>query len=347
MKRIVLAFSGSPGAAASIAWLKEHHQAEVITATIDLGGGTRAQDLRERALGLGAVRAHVIERRDDFARDYLLPSLKAGALADPLVTEIARPLVATTLVDVARTERVATIACGGAAIASDRAPLARAIQTLQPELRVLTPARDSAATGTSPLASDFTITSNLFGRSIVFGAHADPSQLLQSALAVRKARRPARPALVNITFERGMPVAINDVTMPLVDLIESLTAIAGAHGVGRVERSQRSLVEAPAAVVLHAAHASLQERVTSPELQRLSQLVGRQYAGVIHDGLWFTPAREAFDAFVNRIQDGVTGVVRLELCNGRCEVLAPQSSTIAAADAARNPHETGSSLATR
>ena len=178
----------------------------------------------------------------------------------------------------------------------------------------------------------------------MFGKEADPSALWQSVLASRSARRPGRPARVNISFERGTPVAINDVAMPFADLIHSLTAIAGAHGVGRIERSARVVVEAPAAVVLQAAHASLQERVTSPELQRLAQLVGRQYAGMLHDGLWFTPMRDALDVFVNKVQDGVTGVVCLELFNGRCEVLAPGAASKASAEPAGM---TGRSLATQ
>jgi argininosuccinate synthase len=342
MKRVVLAYSGSAKSSAALSWLRERHQAEVVTVTVDLGGAPVVEDIRDHALRAGAMRAYVVNRRDAFARDVVLPSLKAGALADPLVTELARPLVARALVEIVRAEGVAAVAYGGQAVTASL-PLQSALHALEPELQVLVPAREWASHGHEVAEDSCTVASNLWGRSIVFGSGADPSMLWQSVLASRSTRRPARPARVGISFEQGTPVAINDVSMPFGDLIDSLTAIAGAHGVGRIERSSRTVVEAPAAVVLQAAHASLQERVTPPELQRLAQLVGRQYAGILHDGLWFTPVREALDAFVNKVQEGVTGVVRLELLNGRCEVLAP--GVLASTAPAEASHVTGRSLA--
>ena len=188
------------------------------------------------------------------------------------------------------------------------------------------------ATVESPYSTD----SNLWGRSIECGVLEDPWQEPPEeiyTLTKSPADCPGEPAYVEIAFERGVPTAINGVQMPLVDLIANLGTIAGAHGAGRIDMVENRLVgiksreiyEAPAAVALHAAHKELQKLVTTKDLERVSRFVSVQYADIVYNGLWFTPTREALDAFVEKVQDRVTGVVRLKLFKGDCRIVGRKS----------------------
>jgi argininosuccinate synthase len=188
------------------------------------------------------------------------------------------------------------------------------------------------ATLDSPYSTD----SNLWGRSIECGVLEDPwTEPPEEIYTLTKAPAecPDEPAYVDIAFERGVPVALNGVTMPLVELIGTLSTIAGAHGVGRIDVVENRLVgiksrevyEAPAALALHAAHKELQKLVTTRDLDRFARTVSLHYADIVYDGLWFTPLREALDAFVNQVQERVTGVVRLKLVKGDCRIVGRKS----------------------
>jgi argininosuccinate synthase len=177
---------------------------------------------------------------------------------------------------------------------------------------------------------------NLWGRSIACGILDDPWQEPPDdifTLTKSPADCPDDPASVDLAFERGMPAAINGVAMPLIDLIASLGTIAGAHGVGRIDMvehrrpgvTSREVYEAPAAVVLHAAHRELQKLVTPQDLDRIARIVSQQYADVVYNGMWFTPMREALDALVEKVQERVTGVVRLKLFKGDCRIVGRRS----------------------
>jgi argininosuccinate synthase len=300
MERIVLAYSGSLADSVAIPWLAERCGAEIIAVTIDLGQGRELEEVRDRALATGAVRAHVLDARDEFARSYLVRGLKADATAPegaPMGAALGCPLIAQQLVQIAEIEQATAIAHGGT-----RAAMDLAAHTLNPALRVLTPARDWTMT---------------------------PPQLLEHARLGRlplppdaglhfTLERPAEPAAVDVAFERGAPTGINGVGMSILDLFDSLGTIAAAHGIGRPGRDLR---EAPAALVLHAAHRALRTRVASDDLNRLCEVIGREWAELVSRGLWFSRAREALDAFVNAVNERVTGVVRLTLFKGQCHIL--------------------------
>jgi argininosuccinate synthase len=309
--RIVLAYSGSGDTSQAIAWLKEQHHADVIALTLDLGQGRDLETVRDRALALGAVRAHVLDVRDEFAREFVLPSLKADALGDGrlvLAEALARPLVARKLAAIAEIEQAASVAHGAAdAGGASSSALDRLIADAQSGLRVITVPTAADAEG------DWRVGANLWGRSIR-SMGAPPERAF--TLTRPKGECPAESAHVEIAFERGVPKAINGVFMPMLELVGSLGTIAGAHGVGRVT-APSGTCEAPAAVLLHTAHQQLQSRVDGGgDLSAFFRHVSERYADIIRDGRWFTPLREALDAFVEKVQERVTGTVRLTLSRG-------------------------------
>ncbi|HTM25001.1 MAG TPA: argininosuccinate synthase [Vicinamibacterales bacterium] len=353
MERIVLAYSGGLDTSVAIAWLAEKYGAEVIAVTLDLGQGRGLTDVRERALAVGAVRAHVLDVRDEFARDYILPALQAGALYEdryPLATALGRPLIARKLVEVAHMEGASTIAHGCNGKANDELRLELGIHALDASIRVLAPARiwgmsrqEEVAYAkarhipiTSAAEGPYTIDTNLWGRSIERGGLDDAWQESpEDVYALTRAPQdcPDEPAYVEIEFERGVPQRANGIEMPLVELIESVETIAGAHGVGRIDMVEnamtgvksREIYEAPAAVVLHTAHSELEKLVVPRDLERLGHDLGRAYADLAYNGRWFSPTREAIDAFMRTIQPRVTGAVRLKLFKGDCRVVGRRS----------------------
>jgi argininosuccinate synthase len=337
----------------AIRWMAERFGAEIVTVTMDLGQGQNLEEVRDRALAIGVVRAHVLDVRDEFARDFILPALKADAVREdrrPMATALGRPLIAQKLVEIAAIEGAGAVAHGGASEGDDDARFGAAIRALNPQLTVIASARvrgmtraeeiEYATTRDVPVPTPTDCPghtdSNLWGRSIDYGAFddpwVDPPEDLY-ALTRSPSECPNEAAHVEIAFERGTPTAINGVTMPLVDLFGSLRAIVGAHGVGRVDcvgngpagiRS-RETYEAPAAVALHAAHKELQYLVTGPALERALRQVSRAYADLVYNGLWFTPLRQVLDAFVGAVQERVTGIVQLRLFKGDCRIAGRRS----------------------
>jgi argininosuccinate synthase len=349
----VLAYSGGLHTSIAIPWLAENHDAEVITVTLDIGQGRELADIRERALALGAVRAHVIDAREEFVREYILPALQAGALYEqqyPLATALAGPLVARRLVDIARMEGAATIAHGCTGNGNDQVRLEVSVRALEPSLKVLAPARQWGmsrpealeyarargiplpAANQTPYSTD----ANLWGRSIAGGVLEDPFREPPEEIYMLT-RAPGdsadEAAYVEIELDGGVPVRANGIEMPLLEMIESLETIAGVHGVGRIDMIENRLVgtqsreiyEAPAAVVLHAAHKEIEKLVVARELERLKHDLARRYADLVYNGLWFSQTREAIDAFVATVQKRVTGTVRLKLFKGTCQVVGRTS----------------------
>ena len=338
MKRIVLAYSGGLVTSAAIAWLAEERGAEVVTVTLDFGQERELAVVRERALALGAVRAHVIDVREEFVREFVLPALQADALeaaGHPMVVALARPLVARRLAEMAKMESAAAVAHGGAARTAAEESLHEAIRSLNPDLQVVAPAREwdmpidqlaafaRARNIHVPPADSFRADATLWGRILT---SLDGSVIPEDAFTLT---RPAADcegegALVDIDFKAGVPVRANGVEMSLIEMIESLETIAGAHGVGRVDAGAY-VVEAPAAVVLHAAHRQLESLVVGADLALMKTELARLYAKAVVGGRWFSDLREALAAFTTVMQPRVTGSVRVGLAGGRCEVIESSS----------------------
>jgi argininosuccinate synthase len=315
MTRIVLAYSGGLETSIAIPWLAERHGAEIIAVTIDLGQGKEVlEEIRDRALATGALRAHVVDVRDAFARDYIVRALKAGILGElsPVAAALAHPLIAQKVVEIANIEQ-ATIAAHGDP-AGHASPLDRTIRALDPTMTVLAPAGEWDMTQEQQL--DYAR-----GRHVVlpveFSGLGDRASAPRSVSA-----RSGEPASVDIAFERGAPVGVNGVTMPLLDLIGSLTIIAGAHRV-------RSLA------ALHASHDALEKAAIARPGKFSSPRIAEAYLGVLREGAWFTPARQALDTDADAVQRQVSGVARLKLFDGGCTVagveLAPKRKIIALA----------------
>jgi argininosuccinate synthase len=350
--RVVLAFTGSFETCVAIPWLREQRGMEVVTATLDLGHGRVLEEIRNRALAAGAVRAHVLDARDEFAAEFIVRALKADAVYEdryPMATSLGRALVSQKLVEVAAIEQANAVAHGGTAKDNDQIRIESAVRSLNPDLQVLAPVQEwgmspaeaadyGRAHGFKPSVAEspYGIDANLWGRAVQYGVIDDPwAEAPEEVYTLTKAPAdcPNEAAYVEISFENGVPVAINGVEMPILDLIGSLSLIAGAHGVGRIDMVEnrlagtkvREIYEAPAAVVLHAAHKELQKMVVTTGVDRFARAVSLQYADTIYNGLWFAPLREALDAFINKVQERVTGVIRMKLFKGDCRVVGRKS----------------------
>src|SRR3954470_15877241 len=307
--RIVLAHSGGLDTSVAMPWLKEKYNAEIVAVTLDLGQGRELTQIRERAIAAGCVRCHVLDVREEFARDYILPALQAGAMYEeryPLATALGRPLIAKKLVEIAQMENATAIAHGCTGKGNDQVRIDVSARAIDPQIQVIAPARvwnmtrpeeiEYARVRNVPVpttkASPYSTDENLWGRSIECGILEDPWNEPPDdiyALTKSPADAPDAPAYVEIDFVQGVPTAVNGVAMPLTELIGSLETIAGAHGVGRIDMVENRLVgiksrevyEAPAAVVLHAAHDELQKIVSPRDLQRVSRDMGRVYADLV------------------------------------------------------------------
>ncbi len=350
-KRIVLAYSGGLQSTVALSWLIDRHDAEVVTVTVDLGQSADLVGARDRALAAGAVRSHVIDGREDFMRDVVVPTLKADGLSDaryPMATGMGRPVIAAKLAEFAGIEDAAIVAHGG--VGRDRARLEALVRGRDGTLIVVACAAEHGFTrqqaidyaaqrpGASPVEDDerSRTDANLWG--ITTGRRADdPAHEVPEAIFTRTrpvAQCPDQPADVAVAFERGVPAGINGVKMSMVELVESLSTIAGEHGVGRLDRIKcrpdgtrvRAVYEAPAAVVLHRAHLELTRFVSPGPLNAFSRTVSAVYADLIGRGEWFSPLRSALDAFVDRANEPATGVIRLRLFKGSCEVIGREPS---------------------
>ena len=369
MKRILLAYSGGLDTSVAIPWLAETYRAEVIAVTVDVGQGRELATIHERALAIGAVRAHVVDARDEFVRQYILPALQAGAVYEdryPLATALGRPLIAKRLVEIARMEGAGAIAHGCTGLHNDQVRLEASIRALDPAIEIIAPAqtwemsreqklefarqRGISVPDSSP--NGYSIDTNLWGRAIASGVLEDawteaPEDIY--TLTRSPIDCPDEPAYVELAFDAGVPVRTNGVEMPLLELIESLEIIAGAHGVGRIDVVEnrlagikaREIYEAPAAVVLHTAHKELEKLVIPRELERVKHDLSRIYADLVYSGLWFSHTRQTIDAFVAAVQPRVTGAVRLKLFKGDCRIVGRKSpfwtSAVDAAVATADP----------
>jgi argininosuccinate synthase len=353
VERIVLAYSGGLDTSIAIPWLAETFGAEVVTVTLDLGRGAELVEIRQRALSLGALRAHVIDVREEFIRDYALPALQAGALyADraPMTTALTRPLIARKLVEVAQMEGANGVAHGCAATSDDGLRLDALVAALNPALRLIAPTRMWDMTRDEALAfarerniplppsfdSAYKTDANVWGRSLACSPALDSwAEVPDEVYALTRSPRhcPDQPAYVDIEFDGGRPIRINSIEMSPLEMIDSLETIAGLHGVGRIDLmttrltggQAREIYEAPAAVVLHAAHKELEQLVVPSDLEQVAHALGRTYADLINTGQWFSPTRTAIDAFVAAIQPRVTGSIRLKLFKGDCRVAGRRS----------------------
>ena len=328
MTRIVLGYSGSAITSAAIPWLAERYGAEIVTVTVDLGQGEELAAIRERALSLGAVRAHVIDAREQLIREFLVPVLQAGALREGHALRL--PLVVTRLAEIARMETASAIAhC--ALGADDGAVITMLASGVDPALQVIAVAGESGLTELeirsllrrhgvhSAPDTGVRAHASLWGRRV---EAAEGRAVGEEAFTLTRAAEecPDDPALLDIEFIGGVPVRVNGVEMSMVEMIESLETIAGAHGVGRSVAADAAL-EMPAAHVLSLAHTALEAKVLGEDLARIKALLAVAYGNAMRDGRWFSDLRHGIQSFARLIQPRVSGAVRLRLLKGQCTVL--------------------------
>jgi len=352
-EKVVLAYSGGLDTSVAIKWLQEKYNYDVIAVALDVGEGKDLEYTKEKAIKIGAIKSYVIDAKEDFAQEMILPALKANTLYEgkyPLVSALSRPLIAKWLVKIAREEGAVAVAHGSTGKGNDQVRFDVSVTALAPDLKIVAPVREWAMTRDEEIEyaakndipipikkeNPFSIDQNMWGRSCEAGVLEDPwvappeeAYDLTSSIA----NAPDEAEEVVITFEKGIPVALNGEALQLSELILALSKIAGKHGVGRIDHVENRLVgiksreiyETPAATVLIAAHQALESLVHTREVAQFKPIIEQKVANIIYDGLWFSPLMESLKAFIDKTQEVVTGNVRVKLHKGHAIVVGRTS----------------------
>lgn len=352
-KKIVLAYSGGLDTSVAIKWLSETYGYDVVALSADVGEGKDLEFVKAKARSIGAVESFMVDARDQFAAEFIVPSIRANALYEgvyPLSAALSRPLIAKLLVEAARRVGAEAVAHGCTGKGNDQVRFDVSVGALAPELAVVAPVREwgwsrdeeieYARTHAIPipvtLDSPFSIDANLWGRSCEAGVLEDPwAEAPEEAFewTNNPADAPDTPEYVDVEFEQGVPVALGGERLPLATLITQLNALAGAHGVGRIDHVENRLVgiksrevyEAPAAVSLIKAHQALEHLTLTREVAQAKPMMEQKYTECVYNGLWYSPLKAAVDAFIVETQKTVTGTVRLKLFKGAVHAAAAKS----------------------
>jgi argininosuccinate synthase len=353
MNKVVLAYSGGLDTSVAVAWLKEQFGVEVVTLTVDVGGGSLREGVERRAMSAGASKAYVVDARERFVTDFVWPHLQANALYQgvyPLATALARPLIAQLLVEVAAREGADAVAHGCTGKGNDQVRFDVAVHALDPGLEVIAPMRvgmglsrdqeiDYAATRGIEIpitrASPYSIDVNLWGRSCETGVLEDPWTTPPADAfewTVDPSTAPA-PIEITIAYEGGVPVALDGERLDPVALIDRVSTLAGQHGVGRIDHVEdrlvgiksREIYEAPAATVLHAGHRALEGLALTKDTLRFNRLVADELAQLTYDGLWFSALHRDLRGYVASAQRVVSGDARIRLDHGSAVLVGRRS----------------------
>jgi len=352
--RVVLAYSGGLDTSVGIGWLKDATGKEVIALAVDVGqGGENMEDIRQRALDCGAVEAIVVDAKDEFANDFVMPALKANALYQkryPLVSALSRPLIAKHLARVAAQVKADSVAHGCTGKGNDQVRFEAAVTALAPELTSIAPIRDLAMTRDKAIGyaeehglpikqskkNSYSVDKNVWGRTVETGPLEDPWSAPEDDVW-EYTDNPANGLAaedVTITFLKGVPVALDGVAVTPLEAIAKLNTLAGRHGVGRVDIIEdrlvgiksREIYEVPAALTLINAHEELENLVLERDLGRYKRKMEADWANLIYDGLWFSDLKASMDAFMESTQEYVSGDVRVNLHAGVAIVTGRQSA---------------------
>ncbi|MFJ5621918.1 argininosuccinate synthase [Peribacillus loiseleuriae] len=346
-QKVVLAYSGGLDTSVAIKWLQGQGY-DVVACCLDVGEGKDLDFIKEKALQVGAIKSYVIDAKDEFADDFALAALQAHTLYEgkyPLVSALSRPLISKKLVEVAEMENAIAVAHGCTGKGNDQVRFEVSIQALNPNLTVLAPVREwkwsreeeiqYAIENDIPipinLDSPYSIDQNLWGRSNECGILEDPWAAPPEGaydLTARLEDTPDTPDVIEIGFEQGVPITLNDKQYKLADLIVELNTLAGKHGVGRIDHVENRLVgiksrevyEAPAAMTLITAHKELEDITLVKEVAHFKPVIEKKLTELIYEGLWFSPLQSALSAFLKDTQKTVTGTVRVKLFKGHAIV---------------------------
>lgn len=357
VKKVVLAYSGGLDTSVMIPWIKEKYGCEVIAFAADLGQEEELKGLKEKALKTGASKVYIEDIKQEFAQDFLFPMLKSGAVYEGqylLGTSVARPLIAKKQVEIAKKEKADAVAHGATGKGNDQVRFELTYKALAPDLKIVAPWREWELKGRQeeieyakkrqipvPVSKDKPYSSdrNLWHISYEGGILEDPwfePEEEMFVLTSSPEKAPEKPAYVEIEFVDGKPVRVTSNEKPVtgpVDVIAYLNEIGGKHGIGRVDIVENRLVgiksrgvyETPGGTILFKAHQALESITLDRDTLHYKQLVAQRYAELVYYGQWFTPLKEALDAFINKTQEGVSGVVRLKLFKGNCSVVGRKS----------------------
>ena len=353
--RVLLLYSGGLDTSVMLKWIQEHYEAEVVALTVNLGQpGEDYEVIEGKAKQLGALECHVVDAREEFARDYVAPAIKANALYGggyPLFTALGRPLIAKLAVEYARRSGCDTIAHGCTGKGNDQVRIEATVATLAPELKVIAPVRSWQMGREEEIAyarehgipvkggtevTPYSIDDNLWGRSsegrwIEDLDHAPEDDVFQ--LVTRPEEAPDEPEVVEVSFEHGLPVALNGERLELVPLLERAAEVGARHGVGIVDHIEdrivglkvRDIYEVPAAAIILPAHQDLEKLVGTIHQNQFKPQLDRQWAYLVYAGLWWEPLRADLDAYVEQVNQQVTGTIGLKLYKGSARVITRES----------------------
>ncbi|OGB98370.1 argininosuccinate synthase [candidate division KSB1 bacterium RBG_16_48_16] len=354
VKKVVLAYSGGLDTSIIIPWLKENYGCEVIAFAADLGQGEELDGLEEKAIATGASKCYIEDLRKQFVEEYIWPTIKARAVYEGsylLGTSFARPLIAKRQVEIAAAENADAVAHGCTGKGNDQVRFELTYKAFNPKLRVIAPwrewdirsredaiayAREKNVPVTATTEKIYSNDRNIWHISHEGGDLEDPwneppKELFRLTTAPEDA--PDKPTCVEIEFRKGIPVGINGERMESVPLLKFLNKVAGENGIGRVDLVENRLVgmksrgvyETPGGTLIYAAHKELESLVLDRETLHFKEMLSPKYAELVYYGAWFTPLREALDAFIEKTQEYVTGMVRLKLYKGNCIIAGRKS----------------------
>jgi argininosuccinate synthase len=355
VSRVLLLYSGGLDTSVMLKWIQDEYGAEVVCLTVNLGQPGEDYDVvKGKALQLGAIDCHVVDAREQFARDFLVPAIKANALYGggyPLFTALGRPLIAQLAVDYARRTGCDTIAHGCTGKGNDQVRIETTIATLAPELKVIAPVRSWQMGREEEIAyarehgipvkggtevTPYSIDDNLWGRSsegrwIEDLAHAPEDDVFQ--LVTRPEQAPDEAEVVTVAFEAGVPVALNGERLELVPLLERAAELGCRHGVGIVDHIEdrivglkvRDIYEVPAAAILLTAHQELEKLVGTIHQNQFKPALDQKWGYLVYAGLWWEPLRSDLDAYMDAVNRQVTGTIGLKLYKGSVRVVTRES----------------------
>jgi len=353
-EKVVLAYSGGLDTSVILKWLENTYSYEVIAVCVDCGQGDDYSQVEEKALKTGAIKAYVIDAKEEFVSDYIFPTLKAGATYEDdylLGTSFARPLIAQKLVEIAEKEGAVAISHGATGKGNDQVRFEATIKALNPSLKIIAPWRiwdlksredciDYATKNNIPITvtkkNIYSRDQNVWHLSHEGGNLEDPWNEHDTdiyMLTVSPEKAPDKPTYVEVEFKNGIPVAVNSEKLSPLAIVETLNKIAGANGVGVIDIIENRLVgmksrgvyETPGGTVLFQAHRSLEKLTLDRMTMSFKKTVSEKYGQLVYDGLWFTPLREALDKFVDSLSQTVTGKVKVKLYKGNCTVVGAAS----------------------
>jgi argininosuccinate synthase len=368
--KIVLAYSGGLDTSVLLSWIKENYQAEMIAFCANIGQAEELRGLEKKARRTGASRIHIVDLQEEFARDFIYPMIQAGAVYEGqyyLGTSIARPLIAKGMIDIARKERADAIAHGATGKGNDQVRFELTAAALAPDLQVIAPWRDALfrdqfpgraemiaycaekgipvqATAKKPYSMDRNLLHISYEAGILEDPWMDafaPSNKDMFTLSVAPEDAPNRPEHVTLAFARGNCVAVNGKKLSPLGVMQTLNRLGGRHGVGRVDMVEnryvgmksRGVYETPGGAILHFAHRQMETLTMDREVMHLRDSLIPRYAELVYYGYWFSPEREALQAFVTESQKNVTGTVRVKLYKGNIMVAGRKSAV-----SLYNPH---------